>query len=156
MTHRSFARPAIAFLATATFVACSKSTPTTTASPAPTSSPAASSAAARPSNALPAGVTLAMVTQGDSIYHARSCARCHGADAKGATNGPDLTTATHTHVNGSYDDFVRIITDGVPKDSLKVATHPFPMPARGGPRPAPLTDPEIRSVAAYVYSLSHK
>jgi mono/diheme cytochrome c family protein len=151
MTHRSFARPAVALLAVATFVACSKSASTTSTAPGP----ATSTVAARPSNGLPAGVTLAMVAQGDTIFHARTCARCHGADAKGATNGPDLTTSTHMHVNGSYDSFVRIITDGVPKDSIKVATHPFPMPARGGARPAPMTDPEIRAVAAYVYSLSH-
>jgi mono/diheme cytochrome c family protein len=111
---------------------------------------------AMPSNAMPAGVTMAMVAQGDSLYHARSCVRCHGADAHGATNGPDLTTMQHMHVSGSYADFVHIITVGVPKDSIKVATHPFPMPARGGPRPAPLTDPEINAIAAYVYSLSHK
>lgn len=77
-------------------------------------------------------------------------------DAKGARNGPDLTSGKFTHVNGSYDDFVRLITSGVPAAEIKDPAHAQPMPARGGGRPAPLTDDQIRSVAAYVYSLNHK
>jgi mono/diheme cytochrome c family protein len=95
-----------------------------------------------------------MVTMGDSIYHARGCRNCHGADAKGRQNGPDLTSGKFTHVSGTYDDFVRIITSGVPADSIKDKSHALAMPARGGQRPAPLTDDEIRAVAAYVYTLS--
>ena len=104
---------------------------------------------------MPAGVTAAMVTLGDSIYHARGCRNCHGPDAKGRQNGPDLTSATHMHVNGSYDDYVRIITNGVPVDQIKDKAHTLAMPARGGPRPAPLTDDQIKAVAAYVYSIAH-
>jgi mono/diheme cytochrome c family protein len=154
MTSSSFARPAVALLAAAAFVACAKS-PSANTGPSTSPTPAASTVAAKPANALPAGVTLAMVTQVDSLFHAKSCARCHGPDAKGATNGPDLTTATHLHVNGSYDDFVRIITSGVPADSIKVKSHPFAMRARGGQAPL-LTDDQVRAVAAYVYTLSHK
>lgn len=109
----------------------------------------------RASNGLPAGVTASTIALGDSLFHAKSCVRCHGADAKGAQNGPDLTTATHLHVNGTYQDFVRLITSGVPKDSVKVASHRFAMQPRGGTQ-SPLTDDQILAVAAYVYSLSHK
>lgn len=124
--------------------------------PAPTSSGAstAATAAAAPSRTT-AAVTPAMIAQGDSIYHAASCRRCHGADAKGATNGPSLMGPTFLHVNGTYDDFVRIITSGVPTDSIKDKSHQFPMRARGGVTPA-LTDDQVKAVAAYVYSLSHK
>jgi mono/diheme cytochrome c family protein len=97
-----------------------------------------------------------MVVEGDTLFHARSCKNCHGADAKGAKNGPDLTAGHFLHANGTYEDFIRIITNGLPKDSIKVASHPFAMAPRGGARPAPLTDTEIRSVAAYVYSLNHR
>lgn len=96
-----------------------------------------------------------MVALGDSLFHAKSCARCHGADAKGAQNGPDLTASKHMHVNGTYNDFVRVITSGVPKDSIQDKSHRFAMQPRGSGQ-SPLSDGEIRSVAAYVYTLSHK
>ena len=41
------------------------------------------------------------------------------------------------------------MTTGVPKPK----EHPAPMPPKGG---APLTDDQVKAVAAYVYSLSHK
>jgi len=104
---------------------------------------------------MPAGVTAAMVTLGDSIYHARGCRNCHGPDGKGRQNGPDLTSATHTHVDGSYPDYVRIITAGIPTDQIKDKSHTLAMPARGGGRPAPLTDDQIKAVAAYVFSIAH-
>jgi mono/diheme cytochrome c family protein len=157
MTVRQLTRPAIAFAALTAIAACSKSATTTASAPTPaqtSSAPAASSAAARPSNGLPAGVTLAMVATGDSIFHARSCRNCHGADAKGRTNGPDLTSGKFLHVSGAYDDFVRIITTGVPADAIKDKSHPNPMRPRGGN--PPLTDDDIKAVAAYVYSLNHK
>jgi mono/diheme cytochrome c family protein len=159
MTNSSFARPALFLAAVATIGACSsgRSGPTSTA-PAPTTSSAPSSApaaAAPATGGLPSGVTAAMVAMGDSIYHARGCRNCHGPDAKGRQNGPDLTSGKFMHVNGSYNDFVRIITTGVPADSIKDKSHALPMPPRGGSRPAVLTDDEIRAVAAYVYSLNH-
>src|SRR5258706_5940704 len=88
MTYPSLARPTIALLAAAAIAACHKGGATTTATaPAPAASaPVASSGASRPAaaNGLPAGVTARMVATGDSIFHAKSCVRCHGADAKGA------------------------------------------------------------------------
>jgi mono/diheme cytochrome c family protein len=157
MTSSFFARPTLVLFAAAALGACHSGGSTTAAAPASSStSPAASAAAARPSNGLPAGVTTAMVTTGDSIFHARSCRNCHGMDAKGARNGPDLTSGKFTHVNGTYPDFVRIITSGIPVAEIKDPAHAQPMPPRGGGRPAPLTDDQINAVAAYVYSLSHK
>jgi mono/diheme cytochrome c family protein len=103
---------------------------------------------------LKPAITVAMVQHGDSLFHARSCVKCHGNDAHGAKNAPSLMGPTFLHVNGTYGDFVRIITSGVPKDSIKVPTHPFAMQPRGGNQ-NPMTDEEIRAVAAYVYSLSH-
>jgi mono/diheme cytochrome c family protein len=96
-----------------------------------------------------------MVTEGDSIYHARGCRNCHGMDAKGAANGPALITTKFMHVDGSYNDFVRVITAGIPATAIKDPAHRIPMPAMGGNRPAPLTDAQVKSVAAYVYSLNH-
>jgi cytochrome c oxidase cbb3-type subunit 3 len=104
--------------------------------------------------AMPAGVTMAMVATGDSLFHARNCKNCHGADAKGAQNGPDLTSGHFMHISGSYEDIVKIITTGVPKDQIKDPSHQFAMRPGGGGNP-PLTEDQIRDVAAYVYSLSH-
>ena len=162
MNYRSFARPAVAALAIAAFAACSKTTVQPAATPA--SAPAAPAPGTTtttttmnaPTGGMPAGVTMAMVSQGDTLFHARNCKNCHGMDAKGATNGPDLTKGTFQHIDGSYNSIVQIITTGVAKTDIKDPSHPNAMPARGGTRPAPLTDDQIHSIAAYVYSLSHK
>jgi len=150
MTKKLFGAVTIALV-----TACGgTATTTTTSNPAvaPSGSPAPT-AAARANNMLPASVTPAMIAIGDSIYHARGCRNCHGADAKGTNRAPDLTDATLLHVNGSYDDYVRIITDGVPVAAMKDSTHTNAMPARGGARPAVLTDDQIKAVAAYIFTL---
>jgi len=106
---------------------------------------------------MASAVTPAMIAMGDSIYHAASCRRCHGADAKGATNGPNLTGPTFLHIKGtgSYNDFLNVIMSAVPADSIKDPSHRQPMRPRGGGQ-TPLTDDQVKAVAAYVYSLSHK
>jgi mono/diheme cytochrome c family protein len=98
----------------------------------------------------PAGVTPAAITQGDSIYHGKgNCYACHGANAEG-TVGPNLTDAEWLHSDGSYDAIVKQVTTGVPKEQSKSG---IVMPPRGG---STITDDEVKAVAAYVYSLSHK
>jgi mono/diheme cytochrome c family protein len=94
------------------------------------------------------------VQHGDSLFHTRGCYKCHGNDAKGRKNGPNLTSGPYLHVDGTYAGFVRLITSGVPEDSIKEKSHEFDMQPRGGNR-NPMTDAEILDVAAYVYSLSH-
>lgn len=150
MSHTILRHPAIVLVAAATFVACHSSGTSGSAAPAPAGGPAASIA-----SATPAGVTPASISLGDSIFHARGCRNCHGPDAKGRANGPDLTSGHFLQVNGSYDDFVRVITAGVPVAAVKDTAHKRAMPARGG-APAPLTDDEIKAVAAFVWSLNHK
>jgi mono/diheme cytochrome c family protein len=145
---RSLSRIILAVSAAVSSAACHKAASTA-------AGPSMGGAATRSLNGLPAGVTTKTIALGDSLFHARSCARCHGADAKGAQNGPNLTTATHMHVNGTYNDFVRLITSGVPADSIQDKSHRFAMQPRGGTQ-NPLTDEQIQAVAAYVYSLSHK
>ena len=99
---------------------------------------------------LPTGVTQAMVDKGNEIYHkAGLCYACHGTDAKGLV-GPNLTDDVWLHSKGTYDDIVKQIVDGVTKEQSKSGV---PMPAKGG---SSITDDEIKSVAAYVYTLSHK
>lgn len=151
MRH-SFARPTLLLIATAAVAACSSGTTTASSAPSPAQSGAAAKAAA---NSLPAGVTTAMISEGDSLFHKASCVRCHGADASGAQNGPSLKGPTFMHVDGTYQDFVRLIMSGVPADSIKDKAHRFAMRPRGGGQ-NPLTDDQVKAVAAYVYSLSHQ
>jgi mono/diheme cytochrome c family protein len=151
MTNSTLARSAAMLAALVVLGACHSGSSTPSTSPAPGSGAAARTAPAPAAKPF----TTAMVTKGDSLFHARACARCHGADAKGATNGPDLTKTTHLHIDGSYDSIVKLVTEGVPAEKIKDPSHKFAMQGRGGPRPAPLTDDEIKAVAAYVYSLSH-
>jgi mono/diheme cytochrome c family protein len=98
----------------------------------------------------PAGVTPAMITQGDSIFHGKgNCYACHGANAQG-TVGPNLTDAEWIHSDGSFEGIVKQVTTGVPKEQSKSG---IVMPPKGG---SAITDDEVKAVAAYVYSLSHK
>lgn len=109
---------------------------------------AAGSAAAQ--TAAPAGVTPAAIQQGDSIFHKTGlCYACHGSNAQGAV-GPNLTDAEWIHGDGSYDMIVATVTAGVPKEKAKSG---IPMPPKGG---SSISDEDVKAVAAYVYSLSHK
>jgi mono/diheme cytochrome c family protein len=103
--------------------------------------------------ALPAGVTPQLIAQGDSLFAARSCARCHGAAGVGGQNGPSLVAGAWLHGGRDYTNLVRIITNGMPRDSVKDATRRFAMNPRGGGQTL-LTDDQIRAVAAYVWSIS--
>ena len=106
---------------------------------------------ARPATAqAPASVTPAAIVQGDSIFHGKgNCYACHGTNAQGAV-GPNLTDAEWIHSDGSYDAIVKQVTTGVPQAESKSG---IAMPPKGG---ASITDDEVKAVAAYVYSLSHK
>jgi len=98
---------------------------------------------------LPEGVTEKMVTEGEAIFKGPGiCFTCHGQDAKGVPGlGADLTDKEWTHTDGTYGDIVATILKGASNASGAV------MPPRGGP---PLTDDQVKSVAAYVWSLSNK
>lgn len=101
-------------------------------------------------DSLPPGVTRQMVSDGEKIYKgAGLCYACHGPDGKGIQNlGPDLTDGVWLHSKGSLDDLVKQITTGVTGAESKSGAV---MPPKGG---APLSDAQIRAVAAYVWRLS--
>ena len=101
-------------------------------------------------DAAPAEVTPAAVAKGDTIFHKTGlCYACHGANAEG-TVGPSLTDAEWLHGDGSYDMIVATVTAGVPKEKAKSG---IAMPPKGG---SSISDEDVKAVAAYVYSLSHK
>ena len=100
--------------------------------------------------ALPEGVTPAMIEEGGKLFKgAGLCAACHGVNATGAV-GPNLTDTLWLHSKGTYEDIVRQITTGVPQAQAKGGVM---MPPKGG---SGINDAQIRAVAAYVWSLSHK
>ena len=94
--------------------------------------------------------TPAAIAAGDSIFHKTgNCYACHGANAQGLV-GPNLTDSTWIHGDGSYDFIVATVTKGIPKEESKSG---IVMPPKGG---STITDDQVKQVAAYVYSLSHK
>jgi mono/diheme cytochrome c family protein len=97
-----------------------------------------------------AAVTPELIAQGDKVYHGPgNCYACHGTNAEGAV-GPNLTDAEWIHSKGTFEELVAQITKGVPKEESKSG---IVMPPKGG---GSLSDDDVKAVAAYVYSLSHK
>ena len=83
---------------------------------------------ARPAAAQADGVTPAMVTQGDSIFHSKgNCYACHGTNALGAV-GPNLTDSEWIHSDGSYEAIVKQVTTGVPQACASISGIPNPSP----------------------------
>jgi cbb3-type cytochrome c oxidase subunit III len=111
-----------------------------------------SSVAAAPASAqgVPEGATQAMVDKGNEIFHkAGLCYACHGQDGKGLV-GPNLTDDVWIHSKGTFSELIASITKGVTKEESKSGV---PMPAKGG---STISDDDVKAVAAYVWSLSHK
>ena len=100
---------------------------------------------------LPSGVTDAMVTEGQQIYAgAGLCATCHGPIGEGFI-GPSLIDAEWMNGEGTYDQLVVAITDGVAQADVKNAMGMM-MPPRGG---SSITDDQVKALAAYVWKLSN-
>ena len=118
---------------------------------------AAKPAAAPAAPVLPAGVTVEMITRGDSLYSHNACQRCHGPFGFNGPNGPALAkgdTAKWLHSDGSFEGIVATIIAGVPREKLVDKTRRFQMNPRGSN--PPLSDADIRAVAAYIWRLNHK
>lgn len=103
---------------------------------------------------LPSGVNSAMLAQGDSLFHAGVCTRCHGPNGEGATNGPSLTDGPWLHSSGTVSDLTSVILAGIPRDEIREQSHRFQMNPRGGPMN--LTTPQAKALAAYVWSISRR
>ncbi|HYF39591.1 MAG TPA: c-type cytochrome [Gemmatimonadales bacterium] len=134
---------ALAILAVSvTAPAVGQSKPETSAAP----EPSAEGEAAAPASA----VSPELIARGEKVFQGPgNCYACHGSKGEGSV-GPNLTDAEWIHSKGSLEDITAQITNGVPKEKAKSG---IPMPAKGG---GTLSDEDVRAVAAYVYSLSHK
>jgi mono/diheme cytochrome c family protein len=103
-----------------------------------------------PAGAPSAAPSAELIAQGDKIFHgAGNCYACHGTNAQGSV-GPSLTDAEWIHSKGSYEEIVAQVNKGVTKEESKSG---IVMPPLGG---GTISDDDVKAVAAYVYSLSHK
>lgn len=99
---------------------------------------------------LPPGVTSQMIFDGKDVYTgAGKCFECHGNPPWGDL-GPSLKDSAWLHVNGTYDELIELIRTGVPEVDSKTGNE---MPAHGE---SDLSDYQIRSVSAYVWSVSRQ
>lgn len=102
---------------------------------------------------VPEGATRALVAEGERIYRGQvggaACTGCHGMNGEGSPLGPALNGKKWLWSDGSLTGIAKTITEGVsqPKE------YRSPMPAKGG---AQLTEEQVKAVAAYVWSLSHR
>lgn len=113
------------------------------------SGPAPEATAAMASGAACPDITQELVDRGRQVYAGPgNCFSCHGGDAAGTPIGPSLTDDEWLNVDGAYESIAGVVRTGVgtPK------RFPAPMPPMGG---AKLSEDQVCSVAAYVYSLSH-
>lgn len=98
---------------------------------------------------LPEGVTAEMVQEGQDIFNTATgiCYTCHLREGTGGALAPSLVDDIWLNIDGEYESIVQIIITGVPQP----VEHPGMMQPRAG---MPLTDDQVRAVAAYVYTLS--
>jgi len=97
---------------------------------------------------LPAGVTQAMVDEGQNLF-AATCSGCHGPAGAGTPACPTLNDAQWINITGAYPEIVTTITNGVPAPKQ----HAAPMPPKGG---GSFDDAQVKALAAYVFALSRQ
>lgn len=100
---------------------------------------------------LPPGVTAAMVSQGNRIFHGGTgaiCTGCHGANGVGSPLGSNLSSGVWHWSDGSVAGIAAAISQGVKEPK----NYSSPMPPMGGVQ---LSQQELDAVAAYVWTLSH-
>lgn len=97
---------------------------------------------------LPAGVTQAMVDEGQNLF-GTVCAACHGPNGTGTAAAPTLNDMKWINISGTYPEIVTTITNGVPHPK----EHSGAMPPKGG---GSFDDAQVKALAAYVFALSHQ
>jgi cytochrome c oxidase cbb3-type subunit 3 len=94
---------------------------------------------------------MAVVTETGHRLFGDNCAACHGRNAKGNGNYPDLTDDDWLWGDGTPEAIAETMRVGI--NSPHPETRISQMPAFG--RDQMLSSAEVRTVATYVYSLSH-
>ena len=100
--------------------------------------------------ALPQGVTLDMIRQGDELYRGKAgCTTCHGPEGGGMPAAGSGITAGLNFVPYQMAAIDSVIRVGIAEP---ITRTPVAMPPRGAA--SNLTDEESRRVAAYVWAIS--
>ena len=100
--------------------------------------------------ALPRGVTLDMIRQGDELFRGKAgCITCHGPDGGGMPASGSGITAGLNFVPTQVAAIDSLIKTGIPEAATRT---PVAMPPRGAA--SNLTDDETRRLAAYVWAIS--
>ncbi len=108
-------------------------------------------AAAAVAQDRPAGVTDSIIERGSMVYHGPAkCSSCHGPRGEGSELGPSLRDDEWIRGAGSYEEILERVVHGVPRSETETGE---PMPMRGV---SELSDSDVRAVAAYVWSISHR
>ncbi len=101
----------------------------------------------------PPGATREQILLGSRIFWGEAvggtCSGCHGSDGKGSTVGPNLTSGEWSWGDGSWQAIAATIDRGV----MRPRHSDGAMPPRGG---APLSEADVRAVAAFVWAISHQ
>ena len=102
--------------------------------------------------AMPDGVTLTDMRDGDDLFHAKGgCANCHGDEATGlAGRGSSLTAGLHLIESGDIRGIDSIIVNGIAEAETR---SPIAMPPRG--QKSTLTAAETHALAAYVWAIAN-
>lgn len=100
--------------------------------------------------ALPSGMTIATIQQGDELFRGKGgCVTCHGQEAQGMPAMGSSLTAGLLFVPTNWQAIDSLITAGIPEPATRT---PVAMPARGAA--SNLTPEESRKIAAYVWAIS--
>ena len=89
--------------------------------------------------------------RGKQAYRQLGCIGCHGATGTGSDRGPDLTSGSWVHCDGSVNGIATVLRRGIPRDQF-VAPH-----FKQAMKPATTKlkdDTTMMALAAYVRSLS--
>jgi mono/diheme cytochrome c family protein len=99
---------------------------------------------------LPAGMSVADIVRGDSIYHGKgACFACHGLEGEGRPAAGDALTVSLNWAQYEWRSIDSLIDAGIPQPLTR---SPIAMPPKGGR--SDLTESEVRSVAAYIWAIS--
>ena len=103
--------------------------------------------------ALPDSVTVERVLEGASLFNDGSCTFCHAIGGRGrGRNGPDLSSGSWLHGDGSFEGIFRTLWWGVERDEMRAdPPFEFEMHPRGG---MPWSRTQTSAVTAYVWSIS--
>ncbi len=108
-------------------------------------------ASAQAPAARPAGVTDSAIARGRAVFDGpANCTSCHGRRGEGSPRAPALNDAKWIKGSGTYAEILERVVHGMPRRESSTGQ---PMPMRGW---SPVSDDDVRAVAAYVWWLSHQ